>query len=325
MRVALVGLGDIGLGAHLPALLRHPEVDVAVLADPSEPRRRLAAEHVPVRTVAGLDEVLDDPSVTAVVLATPPWVTPDLAVRALRAGRFVLAEKPVATSTTAAAAYDVLTAGERSRLQVGLTYRHDPAIERLREWLDRGVLGAPLLVRAHVYDERRDPANPEHTARIRATLEHGPPVVHEGAHVFDWLACLLGGDPELLDAWSLRTDPDFASPNLIGARLTYPKGTVALVEFGWLADALPDTRLSVLGPRGHAVLDSRFRLTLSTVDGTEVVEFAGDRTERCFDRQVSRFADLVGGRRELPEPDLADGRAALAISERIAATAKDPA
>ena len=41
--VALVGLGDIGVGAHLPALLRHPEIEVAALVDP-EPGRVTAAE-----------------------------------------------------------------------------------------------------------------------------------------------------------------------------------------------------------------------------------------------------------------------------------------
>jgi myo-inositol 2-dehydrogenase/D-chiro-inositol 1-dehydrogenase len=323
VRVALVGLGDIGLGAHLPALLRHPDVEPAVLADVSPRRRRLAAEGSAVPVVETLDEVLADDSVPAVVLATPPWVTPTLAVQALRAGRYVLAEKPVATSTAAASAYDVLGPDELCRIQVGLTYRHDPAIGRLRGWLDEGVLGTPLLVRAHVYDERRDPADPAHTRRIRSTLEHGPPVVHEGAHVFDWLAYLLGGDPTKLDdAWAVRTDADLPAPNLIGARLTYPNGTVTLVEFGWLTDALPRGQISVLGPRGHAVLDGRtFRLELSTVDHTETFEPVGDRTARCFDRQVQRFVELVGGQRSRPEPGLADGLAALTVSEQVARAA----
>lgn len=321
VRVALVGLGEIGVGAHLPALLRDREVDLAVVADVSAPRRELAVKRVPrpVEAVAGLDEVLADTSVPAVVLATPPWVTAELAVRALRAGRYVLAEKPVATSTEAAAVYDTLTTDERRRLQVGLTYRHDPALAELRGWLADGRLGTPLLVRAHIYDERRDPADPEHLARIVATLEHGSPVMHEGSHVFDWLAFLLGGGPVGIDdAWALRTDPGYPSPNLTGARLRYPGAALAMVEFGWLTDALPRCEISVLGPRGHAVLDGfSFRLELSTVAGREVVDFPDDRTTRCFDRQVRRFVELVTGRRVIPEPDLADGLAALALCEQV--------
>lgn len=321
MRVALVGLGEIGVGAHLPALLRNPEVEVAALVDMAPERRRLAATMTDAPTVTTLAEVPGD--VPAVVLATPPWVTPGLAIEALGAGRFVLAEKPVATSLAAASLYDGLDAAARRRLQIGLTYRHDPAMLELRDRIADGALGGPLLVRAHVYDERRDPADPAHLARIEATLRHGSPVVHEGAHVFDWLATLLGGHPTAIeDAWALRTDPAYANPNLTGARLAYPGGSVALVEFGWLTDALPRCEISVLGPRGHALLDGfTFRLRLTTSAGQLLVEPAGDRTERCFDLQVRRFADLVTGRVDRPEPDLDDGIAALAIAERVAAAA----
>lgn len=356
VRVALVGLGEIGLGAHLPALLRHLAVALAGLVDTSPDRRATAAKAAataagpgaagpgaataaaarpatarpeaataaaagpeaarPAATpvVAMIDELS---GLDAVVLATPPWVTPELAVAAARAGLFVLAEKPVATSLTAASAYDVLTADERRRIQVGLTYRHDPAIERLRDWISRQQ--RPLLVRAHIYDERHDPTDPAHAERIRATLAHGSPVVHEGAHVFDWLSYVLGGAPERIDdAWGVRTDPAYPNPNIVGARLEY-HGATALVEFGWLTDALPRCELSVLAQTGHALLDCRtFRLELTTGQRSEVVEFPGDRTARCFDRQVQRFVDLVTGTNPEPEPDLADGLAALETSQRVA-------
>jgi len=189
--VALVGLGDIGLSAHLPALVRHPDVRIAALVDPDPQRRDRVRDLVgDVVVAADLDDGLAA-GVAAVVLATPPWITPDLTLRAVRSGRFVLAEKPVATSVAAAAIYDQLTEAERARVQVGLTYRHDPAITQLRDWVSSGRLGRPLLVRAHIYDEVLDAADVEHAGRIRTTLAHGPPIVHEGAHLFDWLAVVL--------------------------------------------------------------------------------------------------------------------------------------
>lgn len=324
MRTALVGLGDIGRTAHLPTLRRHPRVELAALVDVDAARLDSLPDGVP--TTTDVDEVLADDAVDAVVLATPPWVTTGLAIRAVRAGRYVLAEKPIATSVAAAAAYDALTADEAARLQVGLTYRHDPAIEALAGWLRDGRLGRPLLVRAHVYDERRDPRDAEHTERLRDTLAHGTPVVHEGAHVFDWLTILLGdASPTVDDAWALRTDADLPAPNLVGARLSYRDSTVALVEFGWLTDALPRSEITFLGPRGHAVLHgSTFDLDLTTADGHESITFDGDRATRCFDRQLTRFVELVAGERAHPEPDLAAGRAALETSERVAKAARTP-
>ena len=317
IQVALVGLGDIGLGAHLPALRRHPDVDVAAVVDPvAERALATGLESVDLADVLASD-------LPAVVLATPPWVTPDLAVRCLQAGKYVLAEKPVATSVAAAAAYDVLTGAERARLQIGLTYRHDPAIQQFGRWLREGRLGGPLLVRAHIYDEVGS-GDAEHEARIVGALGHGPPVVHEGAHVFDWLRFLLGSGPSSIDdAWVVRTDESLPAPNLTGARLSYPGGHVALVEYGWLTAALPRCEVSVLGADGLAVLDGdSFRLTLTTRAGTEVAEYDGERVPRCFDLQVRRFVDLVRGRGPA-EPSLADGLAALITAESVATMVKE--
>jgi predicted dehydrogenase len=314
VNVALVGLGDIASSAHLPALLRQPRARLVAVADP-DPARLADVPNVP-----GCADLADLPSeVDGVILATPPWATTDLIVRALADGRYVLAEKPIATSVAAAKVLAELPAELAARVQVGLTYRHDPALELLREWISTGRLGGPLLVRAHIYDERRDPTDPAHLARLTAMLAHGTPVVHEGAHVFDWLSYLLGGPAEeLLDAWSVRTDPALPSANLIGARLRYPGSAVALVEFGWLTDALPRCELSVLGDRGHALLDvTTFQLRLDIGGAVDVVDFAGDRVARCFDRQLARFLDLATGIGD-PTPNLADGLAALEISERVA-------
>ncbi|HET6739332.1 MAG TPA: Gfo/Idh/MocA family oxidoreductase [Kribbella sp.] len=318
MRVALVGLGAIGLSAHLPALLRHPSVDLVRCVDPDPERREIAAE----QGIEVSPEIAAE-AVDGVVLATPPWVTPHLAVRYAQAGLCVLAEKPVATSVEAARIYNELDDDQRRRVQVGLTYRHDPAIKQLKTWIEDGTLGTPILVRAHIYDEAHDARDSEHSKRITTTLEHGSPVVHEGAHLFDWLSHLLGGPPEdLNDAWSAATRPELPAANLVGARLSYPRGHQALVEFGWFTTALPRCELTFLGDRGLATLDGfSFDLRLSTSDGDRAVTFPGDRTTRCFDLQVQRFVELYDGTRKAGVPSLADGIAALRTAELVAGRA----
>jgi predicted dehydrogenase len=315
--VALVGLGEIGRTAHLPALRRHPIATPVLIVDPAPERRALAGE---VPTAPDIDAVLADDSIRAVVLATPPWVTTPLAARILATGRYVLAEKPIAVSSVAAKPLLDLDTQDARRLQVGLTYRHDPALALLRSWLAAERLGSPLLVRAHIYDEAR--SSSEHDERIVETLQHGSPAVHEGAHLFDWLRFLIGDPLAVDDAWGLHTVADLPAPNLTGARLSYPDGATVLVEFGWLTDRLPRCELSFLGPRGLAVLDGfTFGLRLETADGSETPQFQGDRTTRSFDRQLDRFVALALGAVEAPSPNLEDALAALDIGERIDALA----
>ena len=96
LRIALVGLGDIAVRAHLPALAREPRAALVAAADIEE--KRLAAAPDGVRRTTDVVSVLTDPDVDAVVIATPPAVTAGLVRTALEAGKWVLAEKPLGLS-----------------------------------------------------------------------------------------------------------------------------------------------------------------------------------------------------------------------------------
>lgn len=326
VRVALAGLGAIAMDAHLPALLRSTDVEVAALVDPDEARRRVAGAALPGTPLfADLAPALADDSISAVVLATPPWVTTGLIRMTLARGLFCLAEKPLGVDTASVRALVDLPVEQRSRLQPGLTYRHDPAMAMLGSWIEKRELGTPLLIRAHIYDERRTDDESDYRRRILASMAHGSPIIHEGAHVLDWLTHLMGAPAEhVTDAWSLRTEDRLPNPNITGARLSWPDGSVALVEVGWWTGAQPRCAIGVLGQVGYAVLDCvTFRLERHTAAGTVVVEFPGDRTSRSFDRQLARFVELVRGDRPTAEPGLDDAVATLELSERIVAAAGD--
>jgi len=323
VRIGLIGLGDIGLSQHLPALLRSEAVEVVAVADRDPSRRVLAAASLAPRPVAVLDDAdaLLDLALDAVVIATPPWVTPALTIAALERGRFVLAEKPVAVGLDEALVLEQLPAAMLARVQLGLTYRHDLAIARLRDAVAGGELGdGPLLVHASIYDEANRPDDADHTARITEALAHGDPSLHEGAHVFDWLAAILGSGPDdVVDAWSITTLPGSPTPNLVGARLHYPGGTIANVEFGWLIDVLPPGFIRITGSRGSAQLGLEdFDLEITTAAGTERLRQDEPKMTRCFDRQLAAFLDLVEGRTPTPAVGIADGVSTLRIARRIA-------
>lgn len=320
VRVALIGAGDIGRNAHLPALLAHPAVELAAIVEPSAEQRALVqAPGVPL--LESVDALAELEPVAAWVVATPPWVTPALARRGVEEGRFVLAEKPIATSVEAARdAFGGLAPEALERLQIGFTYRHDPAVERLRELIADGTLGGPLQVRVIVYDELDDPADEEHAARMRATLEHGPPVIHEGAHVADWLRVLLGPQELAIEhAWSLRTDATLPAGNLCGASLLHPDGHRITVEIGWLLPADVRSEITVRGTGGCATIEIvPFSLRVETRSLRSEQVGADDRTTRCFRIQLDRFVALCRGERDAAVPRLDDGIAALALTERLA-------
>src|SRR3954464_14477438 len=153
--VGVIGLGAIAVNAHIPALLREPRASLVAVAD-VDPQR--LHHHAPegVGATTSPQDLLDDRAIDAVIIATPPHVTASVARAALEAGKYVLAEKPLAP-TVAETSKIQSVAQAATRLQIGLTYRHHPAIERLRELLRSEALGAPLFVQVALCDE---PATP---------------------------------------------------------------------------------------------------------------------------------------------------------------------
>lgn len=319
VRIALVGLGDIAVRAHLPALLHDERAKLATIVDVDAERLAAAAALVPgVHATGTVEEALDDSAIDAVILATPAWITPDLVRAALGAGKYVLAEKPLApTLAEQLRLRDV--PGAADRLQVGLSYRHHPAVDRLRQLVETEALGRPLYIQASVCDERADPiGDPEHYARRLRALEHALPVVLDGIHACDRLNLLLGEAPAELTAWALTSSPDYAAPNVNGAALTYADGTIVRLEVIWLYPELPPAQFVVTGPRGRAVLDPpTFELRIDIDGRREVVAAPGEKTASCFALQLERFL-IACSEGTPPVPGLEDALAASELCERIA-------
>ena len=321
LRVGLVGLGDIALRAHLPALAREPRVSLVAVGD-TDPARLRAAPHG-VRQTTDVASIFADPHIDAVIVATPPSATAGLVRTALEAGKAVLAEKPLALTLAGAARLrDV--AGAAERLQIGLTYRHHPSVDRLRELMAAGALGTPLLIQASVWDEPADPTgDPVGHARRLRSLRSLPPVISDGVHVCDRLNYLMGANlVEEVSGWSLRTDPEYATANVNGGILRYADGSIARVEVIWLTPLLPPSQFVVTGPHGRATLDPpTFGLTVSLADGSvERLDPPGGKVEVCFDLQLRRFVDhtLAG---TPPVPGLTEALQSQTLAARIAEAA----
>jgi predicted dehydrogenase len=142
-----IGIAVVGAGYWGPNLVRNaqatPGLRVEYLCDLDEARaRRVLGGYSTVRVESALDAVLADPAVQAVAVATPAGTHLDVVLAALEAGKHVLVEKPLA-STRADGAKLVAAAAERGLvLMLDHTYCYTPAVQRLRELVRGGEIGA---------------------------------------------------------------------------------------------------------------------------------------------------------------------------------------
>ncbi len=146
-----VRVGLIGLGYWGPNLLRvlseSPDAEVAWLCD-LDPERlaRMATRSPGSRTTADVEEILADPDVDAVLLATPVFTHFELASRSLAAGKHTYVEKPLASST--AEADELLAQADARKLTMmcGHTFVYSPPVRAVKEIIDRGDLGTPFFI-----------------------------------------------------------------------------------------------------------------------------------------------------------------------------------
>ncbi len=144
LRIAVVGYGYWG-----PNLVRNfqelPEAEVVAVSD-LRPERlaQVHARYPTIRTAADIQSVLDDPTVDAVVIATPVSTHFPLALQALRAGKHVLVEKPVASSSSEAQQLIEEAAKRRLTLMVDHTFVYSGAVGKIRDLLVQQRLGEIL-------------------------------------------------------------------------------------------------------------------------------------------------------------------------------------
>ncbi|MGW7515997.1 Gfo/Idh/MocA family protein [Streptomyces sp. NPDC054796] len=237
-RAAVVGTGGIVTGSHLPALREHADrvrLVAAVDVDPTRLAafRELAADEG-VTGYGGLAEMLAAERPDLVLIGTPPSLHAEQAEAALRAGAWVLCEKPLCLSlaeyariASAEKASEGATDGGGPYASVVFQHRYGSGAVHARELLRTGALGKPLV--AHCQTTwYRDTAYYSVPWRGRWDTEGGGPTMGHGIHQMDLLLHLLGDWTEIR-AMAGRLVHDIESEDVSTALVRFADGAMATV------------------------------------------------------------------------------------------------
>jgi predicted dehydrogenase len=240
VRIAVVGLGYWG-----PNIVRNlqelPEADIAYVCDQNaDTFEKILRRYPSVRATTDFQDILDDPTVDAVAIATTVSTHFSLGLRALEAGKHVFVEKPLAGSTEEALTL-ARRAGQRGLvLMPGHTFLYSPPVNKIRELIASGELGEIYSIS---------------TSRVNLGL-HQPDVSvvwDLGPHDFSILRYWLGETPSHVGALS-RGCILPSSPDVAFITLQFPSGTIANVELSWLAPSKL-RRTTVIGSNKMVVYD----------------------------------------------------------------------
>jgi len=155
MQSSRVGIGVVGYGYWGPNLVRNfannPSARVVGMSDLDSEKRAACERLYPgIATTASYDDLLKDPSIDAIAIATPVHTHYELALSALKAGKHVLVEKPLAPS--AAMVRQLIDEADRRglTLMVDHTFLYTPAVQKIRELMVKDELGE-----VYYYDSTR--------------------------------------------------------------------------------------------------------------------------------------------------------------------------
>lgn len=241
-----LGVAVLGCGRWGPNMIRNlsqmPGVWVPCACDPDPAARaQVEAAYHQVRTVATVEAVLADPSVDAVVVATPASTHVDLALRCLRAGRHVLVEKPVGVSVAEVRGL-AAAAREADRLLMGgHVFLYHPVVRAAHEILRQGTLGRLRHIRCVRVNQ--GPVRPD----VSVVWDLMP---HDLSMLWLWLE---GAEPESVTAMAAYP---LGTPraDTVMATLRYPDDLLATLTASWVEPAKVRTTMLV-GEKGALEFD----------------------------------------------------------------------
>jgi predicted dehydrogenase len=238
-------LGLAGLGYWGPNLARNFDdlsgAELVWLADVDETRlRRYAARFPQARTTTRFQDMLEDDDVVGVAIATPVVTHYDLARQALRAGKHVFVEKPLALSSDLGGKLVALAEERNLVLMPGHLLVYHPGVTKLKELVDAGDLGRLLCI----YGNRQNLGQIRRDENVLWSL---------GAHDLSVVLHLVEEEPA--ECWargeSFLTE---GVEDVVFCYLRFPSGVVAHLHLSWL-DPHKMRRITVVGDRKMAVFD----------------------------------------------------------------------
>ena len=282
-----VRIGVAGLGYWGPNLARNFDAiaacDLRWCCDSSEEAlERVRLRFPGVRTARELGELLSDPELDAVVLATPVPTHGELATRVLEAGKHCFVEKPLAQAV-ADAERAVAVAREHGRLlMVGHLLEYHPGVQKLKELSKSGELGEIY----YIYGNRLN------LGKLRADENA---LWSLGAHDVSVLLHLADEEPSEMVARG-ESYVRAGVEDVVFCFLRFPSGLSAHLHLSWL-DPHKERRFTVVGSRRMATFDDM------ALEGKVTIYDKGfDEDARGYGEYITRSGDIFSPRVPNVEP-----------------------
>ena len=325
VRWGILSTADIGVRKVIPGIRKAARCEVVAIASRDGEQARAVADQLGIPSAhASYEALLADPGVDAVYIPLPNHMHMDWTIAALRAGKHVLCEKPLAMTADDAQRMVDVAHETGLHLMEAFMYRQHPSWVAAMDLVESGRIGTLTAVQSWFSYYNDDATN------IRNIVEYGGGALFDiGCYTINLSRMVFGGEPLHIQA-SVRRDRATGVDALVSAILDFDGG---IASFTCAIRSESDQRVHIYGTKGRISIDipfnippdrpTRIRLTAGgdppVAPDTTVLEFP---TTDPYTAEVERFvaAVLDGGPTPVPPEDaVANLRvidAIFAIAER---------
>ncbi len=241
-----------------------------------------------IKVSGSIDDVLGDPSVAAIIIATPHSTHEDLCLRALAAGKQLFCEKPL--TLTAAGAERILAACDKAGVTLGIGHerRFEPAMELLADKVKSGALGEILHLEANMSHNLF--ANLEASNwRVGAKDAPAGAMTALGIHVTDLFLSLVGR-PQRVIARTARVYSKMTGDDHVSAQIDFASGVTGSLVC--LSSTPYHGRFTVFGTQGWIEVKEIANVDQGQPSEVTIADAKGNRSVQSFAPQNTVLANF---------------------------------
>ena len=322
IRVGFVGAGGIA-GTHIRWLKPVEDVEVIALSDPRDGACEQLVKSQDLgdaKAFKDYKQMLKMKDIDAVSVCTPNWLHKEPTIAALKAGKHVMVEKPMAMKASEAKAMCDTAKAAKKVLTIGFQHRFSPTAQFARKAVDDGLLGDVLYCRAHALRRR---GIPSWGVFGQKDLQGGGPLIDIGVHIIEMSLYVMGmpnpiaasaschtymgnKKPEATAPWGDWDYQTYTVEDLATGYVRFDNGATLSIEASFAAHLEDNAFNSVfMGTKAGAIVDGGSARLFTDMAG-KMVNIAPTVFEKdeAFGKKMRYWIEAIrGGKNQAPGED----------------------
>lgn len=265
IRFGVIGLKGVGQ-THIDGIVKSESAELAAVADINEEVGRAASSKYGVEWYRNYEDMLEMKDLDAVSICTPHFLHFPMAIKALKYGKHVLVEKPMAI--TVKEADQMIEEARKRGLKLGVVYqmRTNPAYRRLREMISSGIIGRVYRVCMEACVFRSQAYYKSDAWRGKWLTEGGGALINQTIHYIDALQWFVGRPAEVYGRIETLYH-NIEVEDIASAIIKFENGAHGIIQVSTI-DPINILRFEICGERGKIVSEGGGEIKYAILEKT---------------------------------------------------------